>query len=229
MFSIVMPMDTNRLEQFSRTKAVYDKMPQKKEFLIPTRSLEGVSEYLREHNLMKNVSFIPYEHDTGYNPSKALNLGTKEAKYDQVIITSPEVMPLTDVLSQLESYIGENVVCNVVDQNPDGSNGISLVNKGYRDSSPMMYFLAMFNKADIYAINGWDEEFMRGYAHEDNDFGERWNRAGLPFVVDDDIKAIHQYHPRSETIHNGWQINSDILQENNIKGIIRPMNGIIKL
>jgi predicted glycosyltransferase involved in capsule biosynthesis len=70
----------------------------------------------------------------------------------------------------------------------------SLVHKGFRDMTPAMYFLAMFNKRDIEAINGWDEAFMQGYAYEDDDFGQRWVRAGLPFQLREDIQGVHQYH-----------------------------------
>ncbi len=226
MFSIIVPMDSNRLEQFKRTKRAYDAMPEIKEFLIPTRSYDEVFEFMTKNRLMRDVRLLPYKHDVGFNPSKALNMGAREAKYDQIIITSPEVLPTTDVLSQLKELIGQNVICNVVDQGEDGKVCASLVNEGYRDKTPAMYFLAMFNKKDVETINGWDEEFMRGYAYEDNDFGERWVRAGLPFISTDEIKAIHQYHPRGETVPSGSQINWEIYQDNNNRGVVYCEKGI---
>lgn len=229
MFSIVTPLDTNRLKQFKVTKRLYDEMPQKKEFLIPTREIEKVDEYLTKHDLLKDVEFIPYKHEEGFNCSKALNLGVSQAQYDSIIITSPEVKPVTNVLEQLSECIGLNVICEVADEGEDGKITAVLVSPGYRSESPAMYFLAMFNKADIEKINGWDEDFMKGYAYEDNDFGERWNRARLPFVVREDIKGIHQYHPRSETIRGGMAINKIKFDANNDAGIIRCANGIIKI
>lgn len=226
MFSIIMPIDPNRFEQFKNTKRVYDKMPERKEFVMPTRNYDKVREYFEEHNLLKNVRLLPYEHKIGFNPSKALNLGVKNAKYDQIIITSPEVMPRTEVLSQLKEFKGKNVVCQVWDQLEDGSIGSSLVHRGFRSDTPGMYFLAMFNKMDIEVINGWDEDFMKGYAFEDNDFGDRWVRAGLPFTVRDDIQAVHQYHPRSETIPSGFHINQQKLYENTQNHVIRCKNGL---
>lgn len=228
MFSIIAPMDDNRLEQFHQTKLAYDDMPQKKEFIIPTRTEFQVARYLDDHGLMKDVRLIPYTIEQGFNCSKALNIGVREAKYDQVIITSPEVKPSPTVLDQLEKLIGQNVLCHVSDQDENG-NLTSLIHAGYRDDSPAMYFLAMFNKKDIEAINGWDEEFMKGYAYEDNDFGERWVRAGLPFEVTEEIQAVHQYHPRGETIPSGLQINFTKYQENNANNIIQPKNGLVML
>jgi hypothetical protein len=226
MFSIVMPLDSNRLVQFRETKRVYDGFPQKKEFLLPTRELNKVAPYLARHHLMKDVRILPYKNEVGFNPSMALNLGTRAATYYHVIITSPEVKPETPVLEQLASLLGKNVLCQVSDQNETGAIDTVLVSRGYRDDTPAMYFLALFNIADIEAINGWDEEFMKGYAYEDNDFGARWVRAGLPFEVHDEIKAVHQYHPRSETIPGGATTNYNQWQENNAKGIIRCTRGL---
>lgn len=227
MFSIIAPIDTNRLKQFTHTKWAYDDMPEVKEFIMPTRSYDAVKEYLEANDLMRDVKLIAYEHELGFNPSKALNLGFKDAAYDNIIVTSPEVKPKSDVLALLSEVADQNVICQVFDQDREG-NLTSLVADGYRSRTPAMYFLAMFQKKDIEAINGWDEDFMLGYAYEDNDFGERWVRAGLPFIVRDDITATHQYHPRSETIRNGMATNLEKFHFNNDNNVIRPANGLIK-
>lgn len=228
MFSIITPLDPGRLEQFKSTKRVYDSMPQKKEFIIPTRNEPVISKYLHDFKLDKDVKIVPYTVDVGFNVSKALNLGVKNAKYSSVIITSPEVKPTTPVLSQLEKLLGKNVVCQVWDENINGSFGKSLV-KHFKSKDPGKYFLAMFNKKDIEKINGWDEEFLKGYAYEDADFGERFVRAGIPCIVRLDIQALHQYHPRKETIPDGGAINRQIFLENNAKKVVKCKNGIVKL
>lgn len=226
MFSIIMPIDANRLEQFKETKRAYDTFPQTKEFIMPTRSYKEVSRYFEKHSLMDNVRLVSYEHKLGFNPSKALNIGLRLAKYDNIIVTSPEVKPITQVLEQLEGFVGQNVVCQVFDAKEDGTIGDTLVSKIFRADTPAMYFLAMFQKSDIKKINGWDEDFMKGYAYEDNDFGERWVRAGLPFTVNDEIKAIHQYHPRGETIRGGMAINLQKLHDNRDNGVTYCTNGL---
>jgi hypothetical protein len=221
-------MDLDRLEQFSVTKRVYDEMLQTKEFLIPTRKFEELKYYLEAHDLIKDVRLLPYTIKRGFNCSKALNLAVRNAKYDNIIITSPEVKPNTDVLAQFEEAGGSNIICQVDDADVNGDLTV-LVGKGYRDDTPAMYFLAKFNKSDIEKINGWDEEFMRGYAYEDNDFGARWVRAGIPFEVREDIKATHQYHPRSETIKGGITINQQRFYDNTDNNVIKCKNGLNKL
>lgn len=225
MFSIVAPLDSIRLKQFKNTKRAYDKMPYKKEFIIPTRTIDEVRPYLEKHGLMKDVTLIPYTIEVGFNCSKALNIGVRNAQYPNVIITSPEVKPSPTVLEQLSHHLGENIICWVDDEAEDGKL-TPLVTKTYRGDTPAMYFLAMFNKEHIYEINGWDEEFLKGYAYEDNDFGDRWVRAGLPFTVIEEIKAVHQFHPRSETIPGGLNINLQKYNENNENGVIRCKNGL---
>jgi hypothetical protein len=226
MFSIIAPIDTNRLEQFKRSKEVYDTMPQTKEFLMPTRSFEEVHEYFVKNRMMRDVKLIPYTHEIGFNPAKALNIGVREANYDQIIITSPEVKPAADVLDKLQECIGQNVICEVAqEKDPDGDLEV-LVTDGYRSETPAMYFLAMFNKKDIEVINGWDEDFMKGYAFEDNDFGDRWVRAKLPFIVRSDIRATHLWHPRAETIPGGLSVNEAKYKWNNEHGIIECKNGL---
>lgn len=227
MFSFVFPMDKDRLEQFANTKRAYDSMPQVKEFVIPTRFKEEVSAYLKKHKLDKDVRLISYTVEKGFNCSKALNIGVRNAKYDHIIITSPEVKPLSNVLEQLEDSLGENVICSVSDEAENGEL-TSLVHQGYRSDTPGMYFLAMFNKSDIETINGWDEEFMNGYAYEDNDFGSRWVRAELPFRLREDIRAVHQYHERSESIPGGISINLELYNKNNANGVVRCKNGLVK-
>lgn len=226
MFSIIVPMDTNRIEQFTVTKRVYDEMDYPKEFIIPTRSLDELKKLLEERNLMKDVQLIPYTVKRGFNPSKAFNIGVRASKYDNIIITSPEVKPTTDVLEQLSHLLDKNIVCEVWDESEDG-NLTLLVNSSYRNETPYLYFLAMFRKEDIEKINGWDEEFMKGYAYEDNDFGERWVRAGLPFEIRDEIKALHQFHPRGETIRGGMAINLLQFHANTDNGVIFCDKGLI--
>lgn len=227
MFSIVFPMDANRLEQFKITKRTYDAMKSTKEFVIPTRSYDEVNAYLVANRLNKDVRLVPYEWNQGFNPSMGLNIGVRESKYDQIIITSPEVKPMTDVLAQLKGLKGKNIVCEVSDQDEDGNLSL-LVADGYRMFDPGMYFLAMFNKSDLEKINGWDEEFMHGYAYEDNDFGARWSRAGLPFEFHSEIKAMHQYHPRKETISGGLQTNCELFTKNTEAGVVFCNNGLVK-
>jgi hypothetical protein len=202
-------------------------IPKDTEFIILTRSKE-VTDFVESSKFAKYCYVIMYDFSPGYNPALALNLGVRTAKYNDIIVTSPEVIPLTNVLKQLESFRGQNVICQVFDESSPKHISISLVNSGFRSADPGMYFLGMFQRSDLEKINGWDEDFMKGYAWEDSDFGRRWNRAGLRFVMRDDIQAVHQFHERPETIPGGYSTNKLKYDYNNDNLVIRCKNGLSK-
>lgn len=222
MFSIVMPLEEDRIPLFENTVRAYQKCMGSItiEFVVPTRTIKQL--YIPHITTV----LVPYEHDSEYfNPALALNLGVAHSNYDNIIISCPEVMPLTNVLGELRNEVGNNIVCQVMSENEDESIGISLVNTKFRHKTPAMYFLALFNRKDLEAINGWDLQFMKGAAYEDTDFGARFVRAGLPFKVRDDIKALHQWHPVNK-VSDGWDINRKIYESNNRKKITKCECGL---
>lgn len=221
--SIIVPCDIDRLDQFKKTYRAYlDRgMPLGLdwEFILVTRTIDSVD--------LPGVRVVKYVHEGPYfNASKAFNIGVVEAKYSTVAVTSPEVVPVTDVINQWFSKPEGNYICTAFDQDEHGVL-TELVKPGKMDHIPSMYFLGIFRKEDILKINGWDEDFMAGFSWEDVDFGERFHRANLQFQVAGDMQVLHQYHPRN--YHNpGWEINAAVLK-NNIKNYaIRCINGIIK-
>lgn len=224
--SIVMPCEEDRIPLLMYTLGTYIK-------ILPDYPVEFilVSRTIKEFNVPGfNVKIINYEYEGDYfNPSMALNLGVKNSSYKNVMITCPEVYPITHIFNQLANQIRGNYVCQAFDQEESGSKGISLVNTSFRGDNPGMYFMAIFKKEDIETINGWDEDFMGGYAFEDDDFGLRFVRAGLKFTVKDGMHCEHQYHPRCNVKSEGWSRNKILLKDNNDKKLIRPKNGLEKL
>ena len=248
--SIVMPFDGDRFLQLQKTINAYvyyndliniDKV----EFLFITRlsKIDRCKELRREvlklcdiydfenRNVVYDPSMSRFYNAEYFNPTMALNCGVKYAKYDNIIITSPEVMPLCNVIGELRKFEKGNYICKVLDEAQYGGLSMHggkkyLVGSDFRSVTPAMYFLGLFQKNNIYAINGWDMKFMQGYGFEDDDFGSRFMRAGFSFEVKDDIQAIHQYHPRGEQECDGWRSNQSLFDDNNKKNIIRVEYGI---
>jgi hypothetical protein len=231
MFSLIFPFDMDRLCLFQKTLNKYKEygVPDNTEFIIVTRH-KDMEEILMQLPEGLNYRIIQYTWDKStFNPSLALNLGVKNATYDNIIITCPEVLPISNVLQQLSILSGKNILCQCYDEAPDGSISMSLVNSQFRSEHPGMYFLAMFQKEDIEKINGWDENFMNFYAHEDVDFGHRFNRAGLKFEMHDEIEARHQYHIRGDGNSPLFYQGLEHLNWNDTHNIIRPKMGMINL
>jgi hypothetical protein len=229
MFSVIMPFDIHRLNLLVKTLEKYKEfgIPEGVEFLIVTRyqDTEELYHYIPEGI---NARIIPYTWDKEtFNPSMALNIGIRKARYNDIIITCPEVLPISNVLQQLSVLRGKNILCQCFDEGPDNNISMSLVNSQFRSSHPGLYFLAMFQKQDIEKMNGWDEYFMDCYAWEDIDFGERFNRAGLHFEMHDEIQARHQYHPRGDGNSPLYYKGQEHLEYNNINKVIRPKRGLV--
>lgn len=229
-FSIIIPCETNRLPLLKKTLKSYRAFGLdddiRIEFVIVSRSLSN--------NELQNIfaSFeyrlVKYTFEGAYfNPSIALNLGVIFSGEDNIIIISPEVKPVTDVLRQLAALPRGNYICKVYNQEADGSQGIVLVDSKFRSSNPSMYFMTLFKREDLFTINGWDEGMMNGIGYEDNDFGVRFNRAGLKFECHDEIVGMHQYHPLVE-VSDGWEINKRKFLENNRKNVVRPDRGLLE-
>ena len=106
--SIIMPCDKFRLSLLLMTFARYIKftIPENVEFLIVSRTIDKIE------IPGINIRVIKYDWKKDFfNPSLAFNLGVKKAKYDNIIITSPEVTPVSNVLYQFGNKPRGNYVC----------------------------------------------------------------------------------------------------------------------
>jgi len=251
--SIIMPLSGERISQLFNTICAYESgesLLNNKEgiefvFVVEDSSYAKSKKKIQEvctwcESLGFTAKIVQYDsatcdfYNTEYfNPAMALNYGVKECKFNSVIVTSPEIKPLCDVIGEFRQLEIGNYICKVLDESEDGGLNTHggkkyLVGSDFRSKTPAMYFLAMFRKRDILKINGWDMRFMQGYCFEDEDFGNRFMRAGLTFEVKDNIQAIHQYHPRKNQGSDGWKRNKKLLESNNSEGLIRVQYGIEK-
>ncbi len=200
--SVVMPCEVERIPLLLESMKAYEAfdIPEEFEFIIVSRTIKP-NQLPFKHRL---ITYKWTKTPAFFNPSLALNLGVKASKYNNVIITCPEVKPFSNCLKQLEELPRGNYVCQVFDMDKSKKRIMSLVNTKFRFEHPGFYFLALYKKEDIEAINGWDLNFMYGFAWDDNDFGERFVRARLQFEIRDEIQAEHQYHPRVKNFTSNW-------------------------
>jgi hypothetical protein len=228
-FSLVVPCEESRLPLLVRTLRRYLQLGLEQyecELIIPTRSLRGETPL---DELGIGHCLVPYRHDNEYfNPAMALNLGVRHARHDAVIVQSPEVMPATDVLAQFSSLPDGNYVARVWDLDRSGKRVRPLTVSRFIHYLAGAYFLARFRRADLQAINGWDEDFMGGYCFEDNDFGRRWQAAGIPIELREEIVAEHQWHPRSSGVTPGWKRNCRLYYRKKARGESRCRNGLVR-
>jgi hypothetical protein len=226
MFSVVIPCDF-RWELLDNTlRAYHDLHPQAipgLEFIIATREPE--TSLISNHGLDVKVYRYVYEKAGWCGPAKAFNEGIRLAKNNRVIITCPEVVPLTPVLYQFAESPGKTLYAYVI----ENVFGTDLVSDTFKE--PFFYFLAVYNKKDLERLNGWDETFMEAYGREEEDFGRRFTALGLTYEVRMEIKAVHMTHPTpSPAEKEAGRLTGDALHEiNKRRGILKPENGLIKL
>jgi len=218
MLSYIIPCESNRSELLMNTLEAYSTQIHFDicEFLVISRTMSHLP-----NGFGANVRLVNYTYPgTWANPSMALNIGVREAQHDQIVITSPEVMPITPVIHQF-CMADQNIA--VVAKVSEGTQ--VLTSSQFRNVHPGFYFLAKYPRAGIEAINGWDEDFMAGLGYDDNDFGERWVRAELRWMIDDRIIGEHLHHSRED--RKGVPHNDSLLNRNRTLHW-RCKNGLVK-
>lgn len=213
--SIIRPTEVNRLDLFFKTQAVIEAqlIGVEYEIIVPSRSITSELDNVSYCTVVRyQYPNVPY-----FSAGKAWNCGIRAAKYKNIVFMSNEIMPGINTMYKIANHVEDNVVFQVFDLNAEGQVVMSLVNKNFRSGTPSMFFLAMFNKGDLYEINGFDERFIGTYAYEDDDFGARWGRTGIHFVVDDSITANHLWHPRGNLGQDGGQSFTLFMENNNNK------------
>ena len=227
--SIVFPCDVGRIPLLLNTLAKYQKygLPEKVEVILVSRTFKEMT------IPGLDIKVVHYEHKGDYFcPSLAFNLGVGAAKYKNILVGHPEVIPINNVMHEFFRLERGNYVCKVFDLDEQGNTVHILFGMGYRDEWPGLYFLAVYRKEDIEAINGWDMRFMDGYSNEDIDFGQRLENAGIGYTIADDIMGAHQYHPRADDNNDGYRHNRKIYEDNkrlkvtgNVEGLREVLNG----
>lgn len=218
MLSFIIPCEDSRKDYLLSALIKYQGMKYAAdcEFLIVTHSLQPIKDFSNVTTIMIPKINLPW-----INPCQSFNEGVKLAKNKYIVITGPEMLPVTDVIPQLMSEIdNDSVVCRVYEDKGDISNS------NLRCEHPGFYFLAMYKAEHIWDINGWDEDFLYGIGYDDNDFGERWIRAGHKHKMVDYIIAYHRSHTRADSF--GLPTNAHLLNRNRTRGP-KCLNGLVKL
>jgi len=193
--SIIIPCEENRLDYLRSTldKYITTGLEPQYEILIVSQTIKSFT----HRNLRIRVIHYTLE-DSFFNMSVPLNLGLRASKFNNIIVTSPEVIPITSVFKQLYKLERGNYICQVLDQKENKDIVRSLIHTGYRADNPGYCFFASYKKEDLMAIGGWDESFRNCQGYEDRDFGERLIKSGAEYKVLNDVILLHRWHERIE-------------------------------
>lgn len=142
-----------------------------------------------------------FQHQGMNNPAVAKNVGIKQARYPRVVLSSPEIRHLQHynlrhlALFELPPQVA--IVANVLEYS-DEATRTPYAGKQYIGGGPqrrVLDFLCAYDRQRLLDIGGFEEAFMSGWAWEDREFADRWERTGGQWAFSGDgILAEHQIH-----------------------------------
>lgn len=165
-----------------------------------------------------------------YNPSLAYNVGAAIATGEYIILTSPECMHMSDVLSYFDDVFEKLPNVYIVAACESGKNVKGVYTKPgsityihhmwyqhtmHRD---MRYHFCSALKRDTYiSIGGFDERYADGHCFDDDSFRDRVGRAGIPFIIIDDAVVLHQEHEKCSVPKALWERNRKLYEAEQLK------------
>ena len=182
---------------------------------------KGIFERIRCLILDRSKSVIPINPKFN-NPAVALNVAIRAARANFLIFSPPECYPLADNIRHVRIIMNNGArkaallgkamgmpeeASELMEKDgwmPENENQVfqmiqrrkllvwSSKEKGVL--RPIPFFMA-FRKEDHQRINGFDEEYVRGYGGEDRDYVLRLKLAGAEPMWDDRCGVLHQWHP----------------------------------
>ncbi len=114
------------------------------------------------------------------------------------VITNPECRHDADILAGLDAIFAANgnayVVCSCESLDSKGRHFMWYQHSQRRNCC--YHFCTALTRENWHRVGGFDERYADGIAYDDNDFRESVRAAGLQFVVRDDLKTTHLWHPK---------------------------------
>lgn len=172
---------------------------------------------LQEHHALENL-ILEYsdikiklvrgvEYDC-CNPAPQFNLGFEHAQGAYLVISNPECVHYSNILSGLDSEFDFDpdlyVVCScwsvrdpTIDlAKPLPPNGVWYQNSLYRNVG--LHFCSALGRDQYGMIGGFDENYGKGMCFEDDDFRNKVLEAGTNLVCCDDLITVHLSHCKSK-------------------------------
>ena len=138
---------------------------------------------LAQKNLMKfSLKVFVNELDHPWRcPSAAINVGIRHAKYEKILVISPETIPLPNSIPMLANAVGEQAFALGIIKH-DTADKIAAIGPEeafIQKKTPMLpYGSICFTKKQAQAIGGYDESFME-WGGDDDDFRARLMSKGF--------------------------------------------------
>ena len=158
-----------------------------------------------------------------YSPASAYNIGAWEAEGEYLVLTNPEAMHIKDVLKGLDEEFAKDDKIYVVCSSLSVSESIlsmelarHIKGKWYQHSAHRntgCHFCTAISYTQYFSIAGFDEEYSAGVGFDDDDFRNKVQQAGIPFIYRDDLVTLHLHHDKSKTDINKYKANKALYEK----------------
>jgi glycosyltransferase involved in cell wall biosynthesis len=133
--------------------------------------------------------------------SQARNVGVKLAAGDLILTSEPELVFLTDVVSQFHARLAQqpNDVVSAgtiyFAKNSEGTWEQAKSDAFVQEVGWVATYAALYNKDWLLDIGGWDEQFPGVWGWDDTDLVTRLRLAGHGQQIATEVEVAHQWHP----------------------------------
>lgn len=138
------------------------------------------------------------------------NAMAKSTNAEYLILTSPEIVHVSDILSGLDQILDgtpQYVVC-ACESAKEKIGKLSKINQKFwkhhmwyqhsQHNNRQFHFCTCLKRDDYFRIGGFDTDYAEGVAYDDNDFIDRVRLSDLQIVNADHLLTVHQWHPREK-------------------------------
>ena len=152
----------------------------------------------------EDIKFVDIKGDAGWlGPARAWNAGFKTATGDLLYCISSEVVQEAFNLKKAEDLAESHPHTAIFGSchNSQPENLVVGAEPGLMVSTKMtrpLGFIVAMPAFLVKAVDGFDEEFMKGFWFDDDDFFLRLWNAGTNFLFTDDIHGTHLHHERPD-------------------------------
>jgi len=160
-----------------------------------------------------DILMIRMSGDDTYNPACLFNSAARVARGKFLILTSPECLHWTNVLSVFDEELHKKNDAYVVaacESATNCSRNVSAMcdfeydhHMWYQHSEHRNFcyhFCSVLSRKLFNKLSGFDERYANGVGYEDDDFIKRVREAGISIVTRYDAWTIHQEHKRTHQL-----------------------------
>ena len=153
---------------------------------------------LKKFYSLLNIKHFLHKGPETVNPVRLFNIGAKASFGEYLIITNPECVHSVDILKGFDEEFDKNkevyIVCSCESLDKENNHHRWYHHSEFKNTC--YHFCSVLLKETYFKVGEFDEEFNGGYGFDDNAFRDNLIINNITFILRDDLKVNHLYHPK---------------------------------